>query len=126
MSFDAGTWWLVGILLTALLGVVGALIGRSVFKKIDETSVDIKNIKQDYTPRTVHVSELKEVREELKGEMRHVRDELKSETRKLASDVEDIKENCLRKDDFIRLLSGLERKVDRLMEMQMNGGNRNG
>ncbi|MEG0769890.1 MAG: hypothetical protein RSG59_08185 [Ruthenibacterium sp.] len=126
MSFDAGTWWLVGILLTALLGVVGALIGRSVFKKIDENSVDIKNIKQDYTPRTVHVSELKEVREELKGEMRHVRDELKSETRKLASDVEDIKENCLRKDDFIRLLSGLERKVDRLMEMQMNGGNRNG
>ena len=60
-----------------------------------------------------------------KAELDKVRDELRGETRKLASDIEDIKENCLRKDDFIRSMTSLENKLDRLNEYIMEG-RRNG
>lgn len=115
MVFDAGTWWLIGILLTVLLGVIGALISRSVFGRLDENSKDIKQIQKEYTPRTDHQRDIKDVREELRGE-----------TRKLSADIEDIKENCARNVDMIRLVTGLERKVDKVMEYLMAGGSRNG
>lgn len=42
MTFDTGTWWLITIILTALLGCIGALVSRSIFKSLDEHSSDIK------------------------------------------------------------------------------------
>lgn len=60
-----------------------------------------------------------------KNELDKVRDELRDETKKLASDIEDIKENCLRKDDFIRSMTSLENKLDRLNDYIMEG-RRNG
>ena len=40
-----------------------------------------------------------------------MRKELREETRKLQADIEDIKENCLRKDDFLRQMMRLETMV---------------
>ena len=46
MTFDTGTWWLITIILTALLGCIGALVSRSIFKSLDEHSSDIKEVKE--------------------------------------------------------------------------------
>lgn len=46
-----------------------------------------------------------------KDELQAVRKELREETRKLQADIEDIKENCLRKDDFLRQMMRLETMV---------------
>lgn len=127
MVFDAGTWWLVGILLTILLGVVGGLLSRSIFKKIDENSADIKEVRESYTPRDEHEKKIKETREELKCEIKEVRTELRADLRKLSTDIEDIKENCLRKDDFIRSIGGLQTSISEITKFIMvNGGKGNG
>lgn len=141
MVFDSGTWWLIGILLMVLISAIGVLSGRSIFGKIDEhtkaiskNANDIQAVQQDYTPRTEHVETLKELRAELKGDIKDVREELRSEISKLASDIGDIKENCLRKDDFIRATveansraAATDRKIDKLAEtILLKGGNPHG
>ena len=35
MTFDAGTWWLITIIVTTVVGLVGFLFGRSVFRQLD-------------------------------------------------------------------------------------------
>ena len=35
MAFDAGTWWLVGLLATALTGAVVFLVKRTLFSRVD-------------------------------------------------------------------------------------------
>ena len=42
MTFDAGTWWLITIIVTTVVGLVGFLFGRSVFRQLDENRADIK------------------------------------------------------------------------------------
>lgn len=115
MQFDAGTWWLISILLTALITIIGALVGRTVFGKLDENSKDIKQVRESYVPRDDHTRDIKEVRDELRGE-----------NQKLSDDIKDIKENCARKDDFVRGMTSLERKIDVLTQRIIDGGTRNG
>lgn len=122
MVFDAGTWWLVGILLTALLGVVGALVSRSIFKRIDENSTDIKEVRENYTPRKDHKEDLEMVRKEVKD----VRSEIRAEIQGLSGDITEIKETCLRNEDFLRQMMRLEGKMDELYRYIMGGGGRNG
>ncbi|MEG1925502.1 MAG: hypothetical protein RR415_07120 [Ruthenibacterium sp.] len=127
MLFDAGTWWLFGILLTILLGVVGALLSRSIFKKIDENSADIKEVRENYTPRNEHSEKSKELRTELKADIKEVRTELRGELQKLSSDIEDIKENCLRKDDFLNSVGALQNEIRQITKFLIsNGGKGNG
>ena len=33
MTFDAGTWWLLTVIVTTVVGLVGFLFGRSVFRQ---------------------------------------------------------------------------------------------
>lgn len=122
MVFDAGTWWLIGILLTALLGVVGALVSRSIFKRIDENSTDIKEVRENYTPRKDHKDDLEKVRRELK----EVRSEMRTEIQGLSDDIKEIKETCLRNEDFLRQIMRLEDKMDELYRCIIGGGGRNG
>lgn len=121
MTFDAGTWWLVGILLTALLGVVGALVSRSIFKRIDENAADIKEVRENYTPREEHKSDMAAARRELK----EVRGEMRTEIQSLSDDIKEIKETCLRNEDFLRQMMRLEDKMDELYKYIMGGGGRN-
>lgn len=133
MAFDTGTWWLISILLTALITIIGALISRTVFGKLDENTKDIKQVRENYTPRADHTKDIGSMRDELKTDVKSVREELRCETRKLASDIEDIKENCLRKEDFIRAMADsnnrattIDHKIDKLMEMVYSIGGSNG
>ena len=94
MTFDTGTWWLITIILTALLGCIGALVSRSIFKSLDEHSSDIKEVRENYTTRKDHKTDIDAVRREMK----EVRSEMRTEIQTLSEDIKEVKETCLRKD----------------------------
>lgn len=64
----------------------------------DELKLEIKQIREDYTPKKVHEKDFDECR----------------------ADIKEIRENYLTKDDFIREISKMDRKLDRLMEMMID------
>ena len=119
MTFDPATWWLFGILLTALLGIVGALVSRTIFKQIDENRVDIKQVRENYTTQKDH----KEAQDAMRREIKEVRTEMRTEIRPMSEDVKEIKENCIRREEFLQSQLKLESKMDKLMEFLMKGGN---
>lgn len=62
-----------------------------------ELKEDIRKIREDYTPRDTHQKDFDECRR----------------------DIKEIRENYLTKDDFIREISKMDRKLDRMMEMMI-------
>lgn len=122
MSFDAATWWLAGVLLTALLGVVGALISRSIYTELDDHDKDIKQIRENYTTRTQHEADLRAIRQEMK----EMRTEMRHDIQCLSDDIKEVKETCLRKEDFLRSIVSLENKLDNLHKYIIEGRGRNG
>ena len=70
MEFDAGTWWLIGILLTFLIGALGWMVKRSLDKierkldsaatkaelekEVGECKQQISEIQHTYTTRSQH------------------------------------------------------------------------
>ena len=109
MAFDAGTWWLVTIIVTVIVGLIGYLFGRSVFKALDENRADIKEVRESYTTQKDHKDDLDDIRREIK----EVRSEMKTEIQTLSEDI------CLRKSDFERSVLQLESKVDALTRYLM-------
>ena len=56
MEFDAGTWWLIGILLTFLIGALGWMVKRSLDKierKLDSAATNAENHLQIICIRSV-------------------------------------------------------------------------
>lgn len=124
MTFDAGTWWLIGLLVTALIGAVVFLVKRTLFSRVDDLAKevreirdgttkkaeyekdqeklvrDIEQIKKDYTPRSVHERAYDEVR----------------------GDIKKITENYLTKEDFFREQAKTERKLDMILDILMKKG----
>ena len=115
MLFDAGTWWLVTIIVTVVVGLIGYLFGRSVFKALDENRADIKEVRESYTTQKDHKDDLDDIRREIK----EVRSEMKTEMQALSEDIKEVKEKCLRKSDFERSVLQLESKVDALTRYLM-------
>ena len=115
MLFDAGTWWLVTIIVTVVVGLIGYLFGRSVFKALDENRADIKEVRESYTTQKDHKDDLDDIRREIK----EVRSEMKTEIQALSGDIKEVKEKCLRKSDFERSVLQLESKVDALTRYLM-------
>lgn len=111
MTFDAGTWWLIVLVLGLLIGGFTFLLKRTVFTRIDKCEEridncvskvahekdittcmgDIKQIREDYTPRSVHSKDFDECR----------------------TDIKKIKEDCITKEDFLREMGKFDRKLDR-------------
>lgn len=96
MTFDAGTWWLITIIVTTVVGLVGFLFGRSVFRQLDENRADIKQVRENYTPRDDHQKDLERLRtahqkdvEALRREMKEMRTEMRTEIRQMSDDVKD-------------------------------------
>ena len=115
MLFDAGTWWLVTIIVTVVVGLIGYLFGRSVFKALDANRADIKEVRESYTTQKDHKDDLDDIRREIK----EVRSEMKTEIQALSEDIKEVKEKCLRKSDFERSVLQLESKVDALTRYLM-------
>jgi len=116
---------------TTVVGLEGFLFGRSVFRQLDENRADIKQVRENYTPRDDHQKDLERLRtahqkdvEALRREMKEMRTEMRTEIRQMSDDVKDIKENCIRREEFVSHQLKLENKLDRLMEFMMKqGGN---
>ena len=124
MTFDAGTWWLIGLLATALIGAVVFLIKRTLFSRVDDLAKEVREIrdssmkkadyekaqeklsdaieeiKRDYTPRSVHEKSYDELR----------------------ADIKKIMENFLTREDFFREHAKTERKLDRVLDILMKKG----
>lgn len=116
MTFDAGTWWLLGLLLTGLLGVVGALVTRSVFHRIDENSADIKEVRENYTTREDHKADMDAQRRELEKYPEQDASEVLTRivSHKLLTALvskTDEEWNELRADRLLREISGVTRAV---------------
>lgn len=121
MAFDAGTWWLVGLLATALTGAVVFLVKRTLFSRVDDLSREvgeirdgtvkkadydkaqekmsgsIEEIKRDYTPRNIHEKSYDELR----------------------ADIKKIMENFLTREDFFREHAKVDRKIDMLLDFEI-------
>ena len=106
MTFDTGTWWLITIILTALLGCIGALVSRSIFKSLDEHSSDIKEVRENYTTRKDHKTDIDAVRREMKEVRSEMRTEIQTPQRGHQGRS---KETCLRKDVFEHNMLRLEK-----------------
>ena len=51
MTFDAGTWWLIGLLVTALIGAVVFLVKRALFSRVDELAKEVREIRDGTTKK---------------------------------------------------------------------------
>lgn len=118
MVFDAGTWWLLTVAVTAVVGVIGYLFGRTVFKQLDKHSTDIQEVRENYTPRSEHKTDI----EKLRGEMGAMQKEMRTEMKAISDDIKDIKENCARRDELLQSQLKVENKLDKLMDYIMRGG----
>lgn len=116
MQFDTGTWWLIGIIVTALLGALAWFMKRSldrIEKKLDETvskaeyskdtdemKRDIREVKENYTPQAVHERDFEKCRK----------------------DITEIRDNYLTREDFYREQAKTERKLDQILDILMKRG----
>ena len=44
MTFDAGTWWLIGLLVTALIGAVVFLVKRTLFSRMNKSTISFSSL----------------------------------------------------------------------------------
>lgn len=91
-------------------------IGKPVhFQELDEHSSDIKEVRENYTTRKDHKTDIDAVRREMK----EVRSEMRTEIQTLSEDIKEVKETCLRKDVFEHNMLRLENKMDALTKFLM-------
>ncbi len=112
MEFGADTWWIVGIVSAAAIGIISYFLKRTMSKQ-DRHEEDINHIKLTYVTK----DELKELKQETSGALD-----------KLQSDVEEIKDKSLTKADFYRLQCNTDSKIDKIYDLLLklnNGGGRN-
>ena len=98
MEFGADTWWIISTAATVAIGIISYFLKRTMSKQ-DRHEEDINHIKLTYVTR----DQLKEFKEETNNGIN-----------KLQKDIEDIKENTLKKSDFLRQQANTERMIERL------------
>lgn len=125
MNFDAGTWWLILLLVGSVTGALTYLIKRSVFGKVDKLESRVEYVEKNYTLQKDHESDLKECKDDIKGirqdytpKKMHEKDFDECKT-----DIKKIKEDYITKEDFFREQGKTDRKLDRIMDilLEMKG-----
>lgn len=87
--------------ITAFLGIVAYFLKRTMDRS-DKQEREIADLRDRYAQLSDKYATKEEVRE------------IKENMRKLADDIGFIKENSVRNDEFIRLITRLENKIDNL------------
>ena len=97
---------------TIIVGIIGFFLKRTI-SAVDSCVSEIKDIKKDYAT---------------KEELDTFRGDIKDEIRKISSNIDDIKDNYIKKDDFVRSMSDTNTRLERIYNflLDMNGGHRNG
>lgn len=127
MTFDAGTWWLIGIVLTALIASVTYLIKISLFGRIDkcEKAIGERITKEEHTKDIdVCKADIKKIKEDYatRSDLRDLRQEIKSDLRTLMDDVSEIRKNSISRDDFIRAQVSNEQNFQRMYDLFLKNG----
>lgn len=98
MEFGADTWWIISTAATVAIGIISYFLKRTMSKQ-DRHEEDINHIKLTYVTR---------------NQLKKFKDETNNGLGKLQRDIEDIKENTLKKADFLRQQANTERMIERL------------
>lgn len=101
MNFTADTWWILNTVFTAAIGIITYFLKRTMSKQ-DKHEEEINHIKLTYVT---------------KDDLKDVKLEFATTTQKLQKDIEEIKDTCLTKKDFIREHMYVVDKVDKMYEM---------
>lgn len=101
---------LVLLALTVVVGIIGFFLRRT-FSAVDDCASEIKNMKRDYAT---------------KEELDAFRGDIKDEIRKISSNIDDIKDNYIRKEDFVRSMADMNGQLNRILDYLMKEGRRNG
>lgn len=101
MSFGADVWWIVVLAVGAGLSIIGFFLKRTMHTQ-DSHSEEIEYIKRSYVT---------------KDELREVKTELTQGLKKTQSDVEEIKERMLTRDEFYRTQNQTEGKIDKIYDL---------
>lgn len=109
MNFGADVWWIVSLGISAVTGVIGYFLKRTISKQ-DEHEKDINHIKLTY----VNKEELKEVKNDVNKGLD-----------KLQQDVDSIKSNTLTRKEFMQSQNKLENKIDKMYDLLISGKEKN-
>lgn len=98
---------LPNVVLTVMLGIIGYFLKRTI-NLVDKHENEISDIKDKYVT---------------KEEIGCLQSDLKSEIGKLAAGIDSLKDNYIRKDDFVREIADLNRRQDRVYDilLEMKG-----
>lgn len=125
MTFDAGTWWLAVLILAALTGALTYLLKRSVFGRVDKIELTVENMRETAVKKPDYDKSLLDVREDLKQIRQDYtpRAEHRKDLDECRDDIKRIKEDYITKEDFFREQGKTDRKLDRIMDilLEMKG-----
>lgn len=123
MTFDAGTWWLIGLLVTALIGAVVFLVKRTLFSRVDDLARDVREIRDG----TVRKADYEKAQEKLSGAIEEIKRDYTPRSvheksyDELRADIKKIMENYLTREDFFREHAKVDRKIDMLLDFAVKG-----
>lgn len=95
------TEWVITTAVTLGIGIISYFLKRTMSqsdKNRKELQDEINRIREDYTPKRTHEKDFNECR----------------------MDIKDIRAHYLTRDDFIREMNKMDRKLDRMLELMLN------
>lgn len=112
MTVNQIVYGIMMLIVTTLLGVIAYFVKRTV-SQVDSHEAQISEIKDKYAT---------------KEEIDCLQDNLRDDVRKLSDGIESLKDNYIRKDDFVRSIADINRKQERIYDilLEMKGEKANG
>ena len=113
MAFSQDSWWIMGLLVTAAISIIGFFLKRNI-SQTDHHETDINEIKRTYVT---------------KDEMRELKSENDRDRSVLRADIEELKSTCLTKKEYFNSINEVKQEIrdqnkmiiDLIKEGRMNG-----
>lgn len=112
--------WIINTAITLGIGVIAYFLKRTM-GQVDKHGEEIIRIDGEAVTRT----DLKESTEELKRDIRQIREDYtpkdthQKDFDECRNDIKQIKAEYLTKDDFIREMNKMDRKLDQMLELML-------
>ena len=112
--------WIITTAVTVGIGIISYFLKRTM-TMVDRHSMELQQLRQDTASRR----DLKEQTGELKEDIRSIREDYtpmhthQKDLDECRRDLKEIRMNYLTKDDFIREINKMDRKLDQMLNMQL-------
>lgn len=116
--------WVITTAITLGIGVITYFLKRTM-SQVDKHGEEIRRMDGESVTKT----DLKESTEELKKDIRQIREDYtpkdthQKDFDECRSDIKQIKAEYLTKDDFIREMNKMDRKLDQMLELMLKKDN---